>query len=234
MRLRAPAFRSIHDAAMFIRSGFTDARLQRMRLAKSTAAAFDQLYSEAFSNDPWIATSSRSRYQNRKYDAVLDMLPKGRFRRVLDVGCGIGLLTERLAGRADHVTGIDISEVALGRAAERLTEQTNVSWRHGDAANLDLAAEEPFDLIVVADTIYYFDQPISDATIKHLAWRLSQHMSDDAVLLLVNHYFFVPNADTRMTQHIHDVFACSPFLTRAEEERRIFYMATQFRRCAQP
>src|SRR5690554_3463158 len=43
-------------------------------------------------------------------------------QRVLDVGCGGGILSEGMAARGAHVTGIDLSEKALGVARLHLFE----------------------------------------------------------------------------------------------------------------
>ena len=43
-------------------------------------------------------------------------------KRVLDVGCGGGLLSEGMAGRGARVTGIDLSEKPLGVARLHLLE----------------------------------------------------------------------------------------------------------------
>ena len=64
------------------------------RPARSLPTAyFDRKY--AFDPDPWgFATSA---YEADKYRATLAALPRARYRRALEVGCSIGVLTERLA-----------------------------------------------------------------------------------------------------------------------------------------
>ncbi|GAA3210679.1 class I SAM-dependent methyltransferase [Streptomyces thermocoprophilus] len=52
-------------------------------------------------------------------EAVLNLLPDGT-RRVLDLACGTGIVTRRLAARGLHVTGADLAEAMVRHAAARL------------------------------------------------------------------------------------------------------------------
>ncbi|MEU8662451.1 class I SAM-dependent methyltransferase [Actinoplanes philippinensis] len=75
---------------------------------------------------------------------ALDLdVPEGR---VLDVGCGSGEVALELARRGRHVTGVDISGVAIAQArAKAAADGLDVDFRVGDARTLDL---QPFDVIV--------------------------------------------------------------------------------------
>jgi|GEM_PF-3413526 len=76
------------------------------------------------------------------------------FRRLLDVGCSEGLVTAHLAQLAAHTTGIDTSEVAIGRA-------NGSKWKdEADFVVGDFVEYEPvrkFDLVVVAGMPHLFD-----------------------------------------------------------------------------
>ena len=102
--------------------------------------------------DPWgFQTSS---YEAGKYRATLESLPRGRYGRVLEVGCSIGVLTEKLAERSDWLLGLDVSEKALGQARQRLAGAENVEFRL-----MQVPQEVPegkFDLIVVSEVAYYW------------------------------------------------------------------------------
>jgi len=57
---------------------------------------------------------------------------------VLDIGCGTGRLSEMLARRGAHVTGIDISDGMLDRArASRRPHDLNIDYRHMDVYHMD-------------------------------------------------------------------------------------------------
>ena len=71
-----------------------------------------------------------------------------RGQRVLDIGCGGGLLTEAMAGRSAEVTGIDMAEAPLAVARLHLRESgLQVSYRQITAEAL--AAENPAAFAVV-------------------------------------------------------------------------------------
>jgi SAM-dependent methyltransferase len=232
--LRQTAFRSVRDIGLFLTSARSDARLLQLRKSTASAAAFDRLYADAPRNDPWAATLPQYQYQRRKYDALVRLLPQPLYRRALDLGCGLGLFTERLASCAEQVVGIDISAVAIDCAAERLGALPHVQMRQGDIMALGAELDASFDLVVVADTIYYLPPPIHDTMLKILADRIARLLTPDGVVLLVNHYFPMPNAQTRLTRRIHRAFQWSPALTLLSEHRRAFFLASVLGRSAFP
>jgi SAM-dependent methyltransferase len=223
------AFISIRDIGLFLASARSDKRLKALRQdLKVSHTAFDHLYAEAPQNDPWASGAPQYQYQRRKYDALAGLLPDRPYRRALDLGCGLGLFTERLALRAEEVVGIDISVIAIGCAADRTRSLGNVRFQQGDITALGAELDRSFDLVVIADTIYYLPPPIRDETLKSLAVRLARLLAPDGVLLLVNHYFPVPNEETRLTRRIHRAFQWSPALTLVAEYRRAFFLASLF------
>ena len=82
--------------------------------------------------------------------------------RVLDVGCGGGILTETLAQRGAQVTGIDLSDKALAVARLHLLESgAQVTYRK--IAAEDLAAENPgeFDVVTCMEMLEHVPNPAS-------------------------------------------------------------------------
>lgn len=82
--------------------------------------------------------------------------------RVLDVGCGGGLLAEAMARQGAQVTGIDLGEGALDVARLHLLESgLEVDYRC--IAVEDLAAEqpEPFDVITCMELLEHVPDPRS-------------------------------------------------------------------------
>ena len=83
-------------------------------------------------------------------------------KRVLDIGCGGGLLAEGMAGRGAKVTGIDLSEGALKVAKLHLKESgLQVDYRLVSAEAL--AAEMPgaFDAVTCVEMLEHVPDPAS-------------------------------------------------------------------------
>lgn len=84
----------------------------------------------------------------------IEQLDLPRPARVLEVGCGTGWLSERLAAFG-HVTGVDLSPGAIDIAKARGI--SDARFLAGDFLALDLSDEEPFDLVVCAETLFYVE-----------------------------------------------------------------------------
>jgi 2-polyprenyl-3-methyl-5-hydroxy-6-metoxy-1,4-benzoquinol methylase len=84
------SFMSLSDIRFWIRSARSDAQLQRLRSGHDNAQSLDLLYQER--KDPWGLDSPRFRYQQIKYATMLSLLPSRRYKRALDLGCGLGSL----------------------------------------------------------------------------------------------------------------------------------------------
>lgn len=83
-------------------------------------------------------------------------------KRVLDVGCGGGILSESMAAAGARVTGIDLSEKALGVARLHLFESgQSVDYRLVSAEQL--ADEQPgsFDVVTCMEMLEHVPDPAS-------------------------------------------------------------------------
>jgi SAM-dependent methyltransferase len=219
-------FMTVRDIAFWFRSARADSRLDALRLSLGSAAAFDELYAGV--NDPFGAELPQYRYQRRKYDSLLSMLPQQPYPRVLDIGCGLGSLTRKLAPFAQHTLGSDISAAAIEQARKLSKAHPNIVYAQRDMLDEE-TQESPFDLIVLADTLYYID-PLTPARLKSIARNLCTKLAPGGLLLLVNHYFFGIDKASRGTRAIHDSFQSSPGFGHVAEYRRAFFLATLLRR----
>jgi 16S rRNA (adenine1518-N6/adenine1519-N6)-dimethyltransferase len=79
---------------------------------------------------------------------------------VLEVGPGLGVLTDYLAGRAGLVHAVELDRSLETALAQRLEARTNVRLRFGDALSLDLAALEPAPTKLVSNLPYSIATPL--------------------------------------------------------------------------
>jgi ubiquinone/menaquinone biosynthesis C-methylase UbiE len=99
----------------------------------------------------------------RDHSFFLNNLPR-RHRRVLDVGCGTGLLACELSRHFESVTAIDSSEPMLA-IARRKRSATNIDYQKADANHLVL--NQTFDAIVNHTTFHHLqDIPATLAALK--------------------------------------------------------------------
>lgn len=211
------------DVGLFLRSARTDARIERLRPSLGTAGALEALY--AAEADPWAAASSRYRYQNRKYEVLMSLLPSKRYQRALDLGCGLGLMSRHLATRADTVVGIDVAPSAVARARALHADQPNLEFETHNLLDLPTSLDGSFDLVVVADVLYYLS-PLPDALLKAIALRIADLLAPDGLCILVNHYFFQLDPESRRSRRIHDAFNWSPRFSLQAETRHAFYLVS--------
>lgn len=83
-------------------------------------------------------------------------------KTVLDVGCGGGILAESMAVRGAQVTGIDLSDKALGVARLHLYESGNtVKYVKIAAEDLARDARETFDVVTCMELLEHVPDPAS-------------------------------------------------------------------------
>lgn len=91
-----------------------------------------------------------------KVDLIRATAGSAPVRTIVDVGCGVGLLTERLARvlSGTRIVGIDPSPRSLEQAAARCRGLDNVSWRAFDGTHLPDGFEAA-DIVVVANVLHH-------------------------------------------------------------------------------
>jgi predicted TPR repeat methyltransferase len=219
-------FMTVRDIAFWLRSARADATLGRLQSERGLEQAFDELY--ATSPDPFGAALPQYRYQRQKYQRMLAMLPGRRYGDVLDIGCGLGVLTRQLAPFGEKILGLDISNTAVTEARERSAGFTNLEFAQDDVMAFDPGRRQ-FDLVVLADTLYYL-APLSDDRLKTIAGKMHDLLAPGGILLLVNHFFFTVDPASRMTREIHNAFRWSSGLNQVAEHKYAFFLASLLER----
>jgi amino acid adenylation domain-containing protein len=82
-----------------------------------------------------------------------------RPRKILEIGCGTGLLLTRLGAQCDRYLGIDFSEAALIRVQSQISARSDlnhVEIRLGDANDLSFLTDASFDLVILNSVVQYF------------------------------------------------------------------------------
>ena len=94
--------------------------------------------------------------------AWIDRHAELKGKRVIDIGCGGGLLSEGMAALGAQVTGIDLSEKALGIARLHLYESGHVVDYRLISAEA-MAAETPggFDVVTCLEMLEHVPDPAS-------------------------------------------------------------------------
>jgi magnesium-protoporphyrin O-methyltransferase len=120
---------------------------------------FDRTAADAWSRLTSDAPVSRIRAtvregRDRMRRTLLDWLPDDlRGRRLLDAGCGTGMLALEAAKRGAEVTAIDLSPTLVGLARDRLPSNLKVNFRVGDMLDPALGR---FDHVVSMDSLIHY------------------------------------------------------------------------------
>lgn len=114
--------------------------------------------------DPWSYESSP--YERAKYAATLEACGAGPFRDALELGSSIGVLSELLADRCEHLTTVEGAPTAVAAARRRLSGRRHVEVVLG--AIPEAIPARRYDLIVASEILYYLQPAALDATLDRL------------------------------------------------------------------
>ena len=119
-------------------------------------AIFD---SAAKGYDGWYETAMGSFADKVQTELAFKLFNAKTGMRVLDVGCGTGNYSVKLAKLGCSVTGIDISDKMLGIAREKaLREDVQIEFANMDAYHLEFE-DESFDGVFCMTAIEFLDEP---------------------------------------------------------------------------
>jgi cyclopropane fatty-acyl-phospholipid synthase-like methyltransferase len=161
-----------------------------------TEKYFEDVYSA--NDDPWnLATSD---YEAEKYDTTLNSLPREKYENAFEIGCSIGVLTEKLAAKCDHLLSVDVSEKALANAKKRCKNLPQVSFR-----KMSVPQQFPvdkFDLILISEVGYFLAPDDWQTAIE----KVFAHLKANGQITLI--HWLPPVHDYPQTgDEVHDYFA---------------------------
>jgi malonyl-CoA O-methyltransferase len=130
---------------VFDRMGETDGQAERVRRIFSVWSAFY--------DSPFFQLGYYGRVHARLLAAAADLAP----RAVLDVGCGTGLLADRLARRwpTARVTGLDLSPEMLAKARTRGAHAGRARFVQGSVYAIPFA-DGAFDLVTSSVSAHWY------------------------------------------------------------------------------
>jgi 2-polyprenyl-3-methyl-5-hydroxy-6-metoxy-1,4-benzoquinol methylase len=156
----------------------------REEICRKAQSFFDDLWRRG---DPWELETSN--WEHERYARLLAVLEQPRYGRVLEIGCGAGTFTRRLAGLADKVLALDVSSEAIGRAQAAHSDLTHVEFRVGNIMDYNLREEEPWDLIVMSETVYFLGWLYSFFDVAWVASEIFEATRPGGQMLLANTQF---------------------------------------------
>lgn len=180
---------------------------------------FERMYAD--DPDPW---SFESRwYDARKHALTVDALPNRRYRSAFEPGCSTGMLTARLAARCDRLLAVDAVDSAVRTAAVRLAAHPHVTVR---AARMPRDwPDETFDLVVLSELGYYFD----DADLATLLDRAAGSLEPGGDLVAV-HWRWPVDEHFRGGDDVHAALAEVPGLHRVARHEEADFVLEVFSR----
>ena len=102
----------------------------------------------------WDRSRRRQALADAVAAAIRSEIPLAQTMRLLDIGAGTGLLTERLLPYVGQITAIDRSEGMLARFRDKFRDEAHrVEALYGDI--LDLTTDRRFDGIVSSMTLHH-------------------------------------------------------------------------------
>jgi SAM-dependent methyltransferase len=178
---------------------------------------FERLY--AASVDPWGYRDSE--YEREKYGRTLAALPVRPLGAVLELGCSIGVFTERLASRCERVVAVDFSPRALQLAGARLAKRGNVRLVQGSFP--EEALPGPWDVVVCSEVLYYLDEPALHTAVCWFAEQLR-----DGTCVVVVSWRGTDGGEPLRGDDVHDLLAVELARWHALDDRQPGYRLDRF------
>jgi SAM-dependent methyltransferase len=127
----------------------------------------------------WESFYLRTRWRLRPFEAVESHVP--RKGRILDFGCGYGMLSNFLVLKSPdrQVLGIDLNRARVEVAKRSSKGHHEISFQLGDVPDFQGV---PFDAVVMTDVLHHID----DANVRVLLRIIRSCLSDHGTLVVLD------------------------------------------------
>lgn len=167
-------------------------------------SVFDNAYSkeEKIVDETINATSWHSSYSGEKIPLeemeewlkdTVQTIEKLKPRKVLEIGCGTGMILFKIAPNCEEYVGIDLSEIGLNYIREHLKGLDNVRLYQKAADDLGELMNEKFDTIIINSVVQYFPgsqylETVMDQLLSMLTDNGSLYLGDIRSYSLLENY----------------------------------------------
>jgi len=112
----------------------------------------------------WFIDSNFTSFRNRIFKYI------DQDKKIIDVGCGTGGFSLKMAERSNFVLGIDISKKQIDIAQKRLdqSDRTNAKFIHTNATDLKNHIDEKFDFAILTFVVHEVPQAIRVRILTHI------------------------------------------------------------------
>ena len=158
-----------------------------MSVIREWQQIYESTYQEAQSCDDFNLVGWNSSYTEEPIppeemrnwvNETVERLRVLRPKRVIEIGCGTGLLLTRLAGSCEKYVGLDFSRRGLDQLQEYMSTRSDLSHvelRHGLAENLSFASDSSVDVVILNSVVQYFPSVAYLLKVLREAVRVAGH-----------------------------------------------------------
>ncbi|HXT62472.1 MAG TPA: methyltransferase domain-containing protein [Pyrinomonadaceae bacterium] len=125
--------------------------------APSVVEHFDKLSLNRGWSQLYAVTDGKSYHFHVRRARVLELLPQ-KLGRVLDVGCGPGVMVNAVLERGGSFEGRDLSPEMIAESIQKFGHIPNVNFKQGDIENIDLP-DASCDQVLAMAVIEYLSSP---------------------------------------------------------------------------
>ena len=163
--------------------------MKRARVVRkvSVSAIAKQWDSIATSRDHQIRSGKDVSYSQILAPRVLSLVGAAPHNHIVDVGCGTGVLTERLTSLARSVVGIDVSRRSIEIASTSGTNNPRSAYYRTSVEAFATNHHDKFDAVVA--NMFLQDAPNLEQTVQALS-KLSRH--GGVLVVTLTHPWFWP------------------------------------------